>query len=391
MNGERAIINQKSRRPRRSVRFILHSMIKSMFKKWTHSEFAVGQKIPARSGGRDSEGVGDERNKVNRRQLVRTVENLSLDDIGVQRCDSWRHMLGYVPVPDSDARKVVKLAAWETPCAASEGYRIRCQRLPAEKLQIVIIMKYGRQKIQLEMESQIMESNVRTKCVKSQAVFAMIPKALCFKVLEGAWVLDHTIQILGEALHSRNTCPDTGVNMLSNPPRVQHSTNMIVSSSDEGERDGVPPPKAGGKSRGREQKCKRRGRRDCCEYCLNRQGDQGEGDSDDGKDKLTAVLDTDDVRMFEDRPIEETEMTIVRGLLQEMCQEVGNMEREYAPTEIGNEKDHVGTMDESSLCWISVIVVYRRRARHLDPVRTPVFAQVRITITENLALVIIGA
>jgi hypothetical protein len=32
-----------------------------------------------------------------------------------------------------------------------------------------------------------------------------------------------------------------------------------------------------------------------------------------------------------------------------MCQEVGNMEREYALTEIGNEKDHVGTMDESSL------------------------------------------
>jgi hypothetical protein len=53
--------------------------------------------------------------------------------------------------------------------------------------------------------------------------------------------------------------------------------------------------------------------------------------------------------MFEDRPIEETEMTIVRGLLHEMCQEVGNIEREYAPTEIGNEKDHVGTMDESSL------------------------------------------
>jgi hypothetical protein len=38
--------------------------------------------------------------------------------------------------------------------------------------------KYGRQKIQLEMESQIMESNVRTKCVKSQAILAMIPKAL---------------------------------------------------------------------------------------------------------------------------------------------------------------------------------------------------------------------
>jgi hypothetical protein len=49
-----------------SQRFILHSMIKSMFKKWTHSESAVGQKIPARSGGQDSEGVGDERNKVNR-------------------------------------------------------------------------------------------------------------------------------------------------------------------------------------------------------------------------------------------------------------------------------------------------------------------------------------
>jgi hypothetical protein len=52
--------------------------------------------------------------------------------------------------------------------------------------------------------------------------------------------------------------------------------------------------------------------------------------------------------MFEDvRPIEETEMTIARGLLQEMCQEVGN--REYALTEIGNDKDHAGTMDESSL------------------------------------------
>jgi hypothetical protein len=33
-------------------------------------------------------------------------------------------------------------------------------------------------KIQLEMESQIMESNVRTKCVKSRAVFAIIPKTL---------------------------------------------------------------------------------------------------------------------------------------------------------------------------------------------------------------------
>jgi hypothetical protein len=93
--------------------------------------------------------------------------------------------------------------------------------------------------------------------------------------------------------------------------------------------------------------CKWRGRRDCWEYCLNQQGDQGEGDSDYGKNKLSAVLDTDDVRLFEDvGPIEETEMTIMRGLLQEMCQEVGNMEREYALMEIGKEKDHAGTMDE---------------------------------------------
>ncbi|KAJ8579413.1 hypothetical protein M405DRAFT_835854, partial [Rhizopogon salebrosus TDB-379] len=31
----------------------------------------------------------------------------------------------------------------------------------------------------------------------------MIPKTLCFKVMEGVWVLDHTMQILGGALHGR--------------------------------------------------------------------------------------------------------------------------------------------------------------------------------------------
>jgi hypothetical protein len=40
--------------------------------------------------------------------------------------------------------------------------------------------------------------------------------------------------------------------------------------------------------------------------------------------------------MFEDaRPNERTNMTIISGLLQEMCQKVGNAEREYALTEIG--------------------------------------------------------
>jgi hypothetical protein len=44
--------------------------------------------------------------------------------------------------------------------------------------------------------------------------------------------------------------------------------------------------------------------------------------------------------MFENaRPNERTNMTIISGLLQEMCQKVGNAEREYALTEIGIEKD----------------------------------------------------
>jgi hypothetical protein len=43
--------------------------------------------------------------------------------------------------------------------------------------------------------------------------------------------------------------------------------------------------------------------------------------------------------MFEDaRPNEETNMTIMSRLLQEMCQKVGNLEREYALREIGIEK-----------------------------------------------------
>jgi hypothetical protein len=37
-------------------------------------------------------------------------------------------------------------------------------------------------------------------------------------------------------------------------------------------------------------------------------------------------------------------MTIISGLLQEMCQKVGNAEREYALTEIGIEKDYLNLL-----------------------------------------------